>query len=265
MKKYKALISDFDMTLVGYDLRVTPEIKEAIKSLVDRGYIFTIATARHFHSVIRESIRELGIGGLHIMRGGAEIIDAETEKIIWSKYISQFTSEKLLDFLTNNNILFTAEKDEYIYTKSGEHFSPYCRFSRFKKMETLKPDKISVFRVFLYDPTEKDLMIEDVLLSRFDNISIIRSKSTLKEIVIDITAKQATKLHALNYLFTVLGIKKQDAIGVGDGYNDYPLLSGCGLKIAMGNANTDLKKIADYIAPNQDNQGLVTIIRRYFS
>lgn len=53
-------------------------------------------------------------------------------------------------------------------------------------------------------------------------------------------------------------------IGVGDGYNDFPLLMSCGLKIAMGNAIEELKDIADYIAPSVDEDGLAKVIDKYY-
>jgi hydroxymethylpyrimidine pyrophosphatase-like HAD family hydrolase len=52
-------------------------------------------------------------------------------------------------------------------------------------------------------------------------------------------------------------------IGVGDGYNDFPLLEACGLKVAMGNALEDLKGIADYIAPSVDEDGVANVIEKF--
>ena len=52
---------------------------------------------------------------------------------------------------------------------------------------------------------------------------------------------------------------------VGDGYNDFPLLLAGGLKVAMGNAVSDLKKIADYIAPTVDEDGVATVIEKFLS
>jgi hydroxymethylpyrimidine pyrophosphatase-like HAD family hydrolase len=60
-----------------------------------------------------------------------------------------------------------------------------------------------------------------------------------------------------------LHLKKDEIIGVGDGYNDFPLLMACGLKVAMGNAVPDLKEIADYIAPSVVEDGVVDIISKF--
>ena len=52
-------------------------------------------------------------------------------------------------------------------------------------------------------------------------------------------------------------------IGVGDARNDAPLLNVCGLKVAMGNADDKLKKIAHYIAPSVDEDGVAHVVERF--
>ena len=49
-------------------------------------------------------------------------------------------------------------------------------------------------------------------------------------------------------------------VGMGDSYNDYPLFTACGYKIAMGNAPDELKEIADFIAPTVENNGTVVAL-----
>ena len=75
----------------------------------------------------------------------------------------------------------------------------------------------------------------------------------------------ATKQHAVFELANILGISNDEIIGIGDGYNDFPLLMGSGLKVAMGNAVSELKEIADYIAPTVDDDGLADVISKYCS
>lgn len=73
----------------------------------------------------------------------------------------------------------------------------------------------------------------------------------------------ASKLHGIRYVANLLGISTHEIIGVGDSYNDFPLLMACGLKIAMGNAVPELKAIADFIAPTVDEDGVATIIEKF--
>ena len=74
---------------------------------------------------------------------------------------------------------------------------------------------------------------------------------------------EATKQHAVLKYAELMGIKTEEIIGIGDGYNDFALLMACGLKVAMGNAVADVKAIADYIAPSVDDDGIADIIEKF--
>jgi len=45
--------------------------------------------------------------------------------------------------------------------------------------------------------------------------------------------------------------------------NDIPMLEYAGLGVAMANAYPDVKKIADYIAPSNDECGVAYVIEKY--
>ncbi len=74
---------------------------------------------------------------------------------------------------------------------------------------------------------------------------------------------EATKQHGIQQVAKHLGINTHEMIGIGDGYNDFPLLMACGLKVAMGNAVDELKAIADYIAPPVTKDGVADVIEKY--
>lgn len=82
---------------------------------------------------------------------------------------------------------------------------------------------------------------------------------------LDINAAGTSKHYAAQKLFEMIGVDRDQVVAVGDSYNDYPLLSACGTKVAMGNAVDELKEIADFIAPSQDEDGVVAVIEKYFS
>ena len=80
---------------------------------------------------------------------------------------------------------------------------------------------------------------------------------------VSVTNALATKLHGVMWIADYLHIRPEEIIGVGDGYNDYPLLSACGLKVAMGNAVDEVKAIADYIAPSVEEDGVADVIEKF--
>jgi hydroxymethylpyrimidine pyrophosphatase-like HAD family hydrolase len=80
---------------------------------------------------------------------------------------------------------------------------------------------------------------------------------------VEVINSKATKQFGIYEVAKLLKIETHEIIGVGDGYNDFPLLMACGLKVAMGNAVPELKAIADFIAPSVQEDGLATVIEKF--
>ena len=59
------------------------------------------------------------------------------------------------------------------------------------------------------------------------------------------------------------GIERGETMSFGDGGNDKTMLLYTGIGVAMGNANLELKAIADYITDDVDNDGIWNALK-YF-
>jgi hydroxymethylpyrimidine pyrophosphatase-like HAD family hydrolase len=113
-----------------------------------------------------------------------------------------------------------------------------------------------------YDPSIIDPIMEE--LSKLPNLTVHKSGHKYPgKFGLNITHVAATKAHGLEIVMKQLGIKKEEVIAAGDGYNDFPLLMAAGLKVAMGNAVDDLKAIADYIAPRVEEDGIADVIEKF--
>ena len=78
-----------------------------------------------------------------------------------------------------------------------------------------------------------------------------------------ITHPEASKGLAVKYVQKKLGIAKEQTLAVGDMPNDIPLFATSGFKVAMGNADEELKKAADYIAPSINDDGVAYVVDNY--
>lgn len=75
-----------------------------------------------------------------------------------------------------------------------------------------------------------------------------------------IVHKNATKGHAVQKASEIFNIPFAQIIAFGDDTNDIDMLSIVGTGIAMGNANFELKKIANYVTETNDNNGIASWI-----
>lgn len=244
--KYKALFLDLDGTTVPGKLDGMPSdsVREAIHKAKSRVFV-CIATSRPL-TFAKPVIDHLDIRGLCSVNDSTQIYDPVKKTISEAIYLQHHDAfgvcaslQKLSEkFMVNDGV---NERDYY---------------------DGMLPEHICVFAVPDVSERRADGIIEE--MSKFPEVAAHKIYSYKKGLFwVSVTHATATKLHAVMRIAELLGVKTENMIGVGDGYNDYPLLSACGLKIAMGNAAPELKAIADFIAPTVDEDGVVTVIEKF--
>ena len=72
----------------------------------------------------------------------------------------------------------------------------------------------------------------------------------------DFTPRGVNKHSGLAVLAKELGLTRADFIGVGDGENDLEMLAFAGVGVAMGNADEEVKEVADYVTTDIDDDGI---------
>jgi hydroxymethylpyrimidine pyrophosphatase-like HAD family hydrolase len=77
-------------------------------------------------------------------------------------------------------------------------------------------------------------------------------------------ARTASKGGALLELVDYLGVGREETLAIGDSYNDIDIFNQAGLKVAMGHAPDELKKLADWIAPPVNEHGVAVAIQKVF-
>ncbi|MCD8030669.1 MAG: Cof-type HAD-IIB family hydrolase [Bacteroides sp.] len=72
----------------------------------------------------------------------------------------------------------------------------------------------------------------------------------------DIVAKGNSKQRGIDEIIAYFGISLEDTVAFGDGGNDISMLKHAAIGVAMGNANPEVKEVADYVTDTVDNDGL---------
>lgn len=245
--KYKALFLDLDGTTVPNALDGMPSIKvrEAVHQA--KSHVFVcIATSRPL-SYAKPVLDLLDIQGLCSVNNSTQIYDPVKKKIIQTIYIDPSDIQILVDVFSqyDSTLLMGDGSGEHEYDLEKKTLNDICVLG-------------------VADVTEK---LADTLIGQLTRISTVAVHKIFSYkrglFWVTVTNVTATKLHSIVTIAEILGVKTKEMIGVGDGYNDYPLLSACGLKIAMGNAAPELKAIADFIAPSVDDDGVATVIEKF--
>ena len=252
-RKYQALFSDVDGTIIPYDYSALPSAKvsKSINNVQDLVFI-CLVSGRSFTSMKHILDKIKMSKGYAITNNGANVIDISSGKVLYDKPILKKDLITIINTLHEEQIPF--------YLKENHNDMGLLR-----GYYTSKIPPISAYMIFTNDDMGLK-RIDSVIkkLSIISTISIHKSQHKFpNKYGINITNNEATKLHGISIVKKMLNLSTENIIGIGDGYNDFPLLLACGLKVAMGNAVPELKEIADYIAPSVEEDGVSDVIERF--
>jgi hypothetical protein len=246
-KKYKAIICDIDGTLILNERNALPS-KKVIKAIRAAGkkVHFGVATSRPL--LITEHIIEtFRLSGLCVLTGGSQIYNPIDKSIVWEKSINKSSIKLLRQTLaTTNALVLTPSK---------------IQNAQIPFTETVGEE---ILDIWVHGIELDELYQLEKALAKIKNICFHQMPSWKKGLTdLTITHKAGSKEHGIRKLIKILGLKKREVIAVGDGMNDLPLFKACGFKVAMGNAEPELKAIADYVAPSVEDDGIIDVIEKF--
>ena len=246
--KYELLLLDLDGTTVESKSEALPSSRVIDAARRSVGHIkIAVATGRPFEFA-KPVIDKLGLEGLGVFNGGAQIIDMQTGKIMHNQQLDVITLRELTRLALPFGYSISTDTSQYSLVIKDQ-------------------DDIT-------DPAAK-LFIEAVpthvaigMLEQLNGVPGATAHPTTSwkdgDVVdIHIVHEHATKRHGAERLIELLGLTKEQVIAVGDGHNDMPLLEAAGLKVAMGNAPDEVKALADYIAPSLADDGVADVIENF--
>lgn len=244
---YKVLMLDLDGTTVVSHPKAVPtkRVVDAVAKAAGKITI-CIATGRSLAEA-GYILQELSISGLCILDHGATIYDTAKQQIVRQVSLNQ-------DQIRAAYAVFKrAQMPVYVFgdTTRQEEFDG-------------EPGKNAVIGLWSRGADEQEALVFEEGFSGITGVAV--NKTVARDgrgISFEVTHAEATKQHGVLEVSRLLGVSKDEIIGIGDGYNDFPLLMACGLKIAMGNAVPELKAIADFIAPSVDDDGVATVIEKF--
>ncbi len=244
--KYKAMLCDIDGTLVTnkYNGRISKRVYDSIIN-AKKNVKIGIASGRALDRVTF-LFKELGLKGPCIINGGAQIVNPVSRKILWERQILQKDLKNITSIVNQltSKVWIVDNNREQIYTQN---------------LNLRKPISFFIPRI---QEKRADMIIRN--LSHYHSLALTKVVAYHQGCVaLHITHSQATKKYAALKYAELIKVTKADIIGVGDGYNDFPLFKACGLRVAVGNAVPGLKKIADYIAPSVNDDGVAHVIEKF--
>ena len=285
MSLYKMIAIDIDGTLLNSKNELSENTKKVLKEASDRG-IFVVLTSGRISKNIVNFCNQIGADKYLISENGASIINLQTGELEYSKYISKDVANKVIDICEENSIYYMVYTQEELIVKNikymslffyKQNYNPNARIkqvvagrdyinsinSNITKLMICDEDR-SIYRSII----NKLKVIEEIDILPVPHTSVKKIKvdgeeKTIKYSYADISAKGANKWTAVEYLANKLGIKRSEIIAIGDNINDMHMIYNAGLGVAMSNGSPYVQRVANKVAPSNDNEGVAQIVEKY--
>lgn len=259
----KAILSDLDGTLVDQNGNYDVRFPALLQKLREKKICFSLATGRASYGLVDKLVRELNLSGYHICFGGGMILNILTGEIPWVRPVSEESVKKIVSYYNTSSFLYSLETKEaaYMYHRFETFMYPAGVIVNEFKEDTIPSGVLKILLQSSINKLPKDVTQKHVknILKQCKDIEVVKLGHD-GYFGWDVTAEDSTKHTAVLEYTKILKINPTEIAAVGDGYNDYPLFTACGYKIALGNAPKELKEIANKIVSPVEKGGMIEAI-----
>lgn len=258
----KIIFLDIDGTLLSHSKGISPKSIEAIKKARENGHLVFLNTGRA--KSYSKPFLNLEVDGF-VFGAGANI--EINKQIISNNTIDHTDMVKMIQLLKENPLILVFEgsqKSYYtdqalsffdkIYTKREQAndkvaMKYHAGRDMFNNLDSYlnNPTPINKMTIYFRQPSDYKFL-SDFLANRYDFI--------MYEQAAEIIVKGINKLTGIKRVCQHLNLNIQDSIAFGDSYNDYEMIQGAGIGVAMGNSHPDILALADEITEDVNHDGI---------
>ena len=263
----KLIASDMDGTLLDSRKRMPEGFLPAVRALRRQGASFIVASGRQY-AALRRDLEALVPEIIFIAENGALIMENDREL-----FIDPLPAPSMPDILraaeglegvypvvcrAHAALVEETASEEFIYNMKMYYNSTQVVPS----LADCCAHLTDVCKVAFYD--EGDAATHELpVLQRAlgDRLSVILSGENW----VDVMKPGVNKGRAMRILQQQRGVLPQECMAFGDYLNDLELLESVGESYAMANALEEIKRVAKYIAPSNDEDGVMRVLRERFA
>jgi len=257
----KMVATDIDGTILKYDGEFNPVVIDCIHTLDNAGVKIVLVTGR-MHKSAQKIADELGLKTPIVSYQGGLV--RNKEQVLYERYIPNEISQRILEWALKQNIHINLYMNDELYVeKENEFTKKYASHQHIpfnvQPFNSITFNNVNKILLIDYDDAEKVSRVANQLQKDFPELYIVKSTDFFCEVC----HREATKGDGVKCIQDFYGITKEETLSIGDHNNDFELLTSGGIKVAMGNATEELKKLADFITDTVENDGFVKAMEKY--
>jgi hydroxymethylpyrimidine pyrophosphatase-like HAD family hydrolase len=262
--------TDVDGTLLNPDDRVTPRAAAVIGRLVAAGVGFVLVTGRP-PRWIPPVVEQLDVARLAVCANGAALYDAAADHVVWSRAFAAETlavlAEAVGEVLPGSGLAVErvgegardGYVDEFLAEPHYEHAWPNPDHSPVERAELLAHPAV---KMLVRAPRLSSDAMVAVLAPAVRGVADVTFSHPRG--LVELAPPGVTKATGLAEVARRLDVVRADVVAFGDMPNDLEMLRWAGHGVAMGNAHPALLEVADEVAGSNAEDGLATVLERWF-
>ena len=248
------------------DHTISQIVVEAVQRLEQEGVAPVIATGRSYEALLPVKER-LGIHSPVICYNGAMIVDGKTDSIMTHHTIPDDTAREIIQkardleyhilAYRNGKLIYEKERSE-----SREYYERIKLDGKVVNFDDL--DELNLTKCLIIADHNKLEPVKDHILENYsEKLNAFFSDPRFLEIV----PKGIDKGKAVAEVMGLLGGTADQAMAMGDGFNDLPMLEAAHWGVVMENALPELKEMfpPERIAKPCDDDGVAKYLADFFN
>ena len=252
----KIVFFDIDYTLyIKDEARIPTSITEQVlPRLKAKGIIPAIATGRNyegFPEALKPLMNENGfelfvtINGQDNLYQGKQISDYRLSVQRIQQAVEKLEKLGITCAFVSRNTIAVSENNEIVWNATSPITKDYIVDPKFYL-------KDSTVQMLAYYPEEQTQEVIDTGVLGSD-LKAVR----WNENAVDILLKDNSKARGIQDVINYFGFNIDNAMAFGDGLNDMEMLDTVGFGVAMGNAEPELKLLADFVTKDIREDGIL--------
>ena len=273
MEKYLIAL-DMDGTLLNSYGKVTKRTVDVLNRLIQKGHYIVPASGRAFTLLPEEILKLEGIQ-FAVLENGAVVWDWKSQCAVKQELISKGMVKAILEDIENktpegyyaeiivNGKVYTDIKIQ----KELEHSGIAGNFADYMRKNHIFIERLSSRNELLDNAEKLNIYFKDVKISE-----IVRAKWQKEPLLnvttsvggnVEFTAAGINKGHGIKILQQRMEIPKKQCIAIGDDENDLEMFEQVHMAVAMGNAKDCVKRAANAVTLNCDEDGVAAFLEQY--
>ena len=273
MHNIKLIALDLDGTLLDSDKNLSYENAAALEKAAEQGIEIVPATGR-FYLGMPEIIRKLPYVRYVISINGAQVYDVVNGRTVCGSEIPWERAVSVMERFDGIDVIYDCYQDGWgritqrFYDTADRYAANIHSLEMIKNLRTPVPElkeylKQQAHGVQKVQAFFKDMELRSEMLGKLpaEFPDLVVTTSIVNNI--EVNSREATKGNALKKLAEHLGIPISQTMAFGDDLNDITMLKAAGIGVAMGNADAEVKRAADFITDDCNNSGVANAVKHF--